>query len=57
MLFLLVLTPERLEQFIEEFKKRLHAECFIYGNYNREKALSLTDLSKYNVEFFVDFNN
>lgn len=39
-----VVTIERLRHFIKEVMSRMHAECFIYGNVNREKALQMSNL-------------
>lgn len=39
-----MLTVDRLESFISEILTRLHAECFIYGNFNKEGTLTLTSL-------------
>uniref|UniRef100_A0A182QBN9 Insulin-degrading enzyme n=1 Tax=Anopheles farauti TaxID=69004 RepID=A0A182QBN9_9DIPT len=39
-----LLTMERLQMFIEQFLSRIHIECFIYGNVNKEKALQLTKM-------------
>jgi len=41
---LLVVTVDRLRMFIKEVMSRMHAECFIYGNVNKEKALQLSEL-------------
>lgn len=38
------LTPERLEWFLKEFLSRFHAECFIYGNINKQAALDVADI-------------
>lgn len=37
-----LLTVERLRTFIEELLSRMHVECFIYGNINKEKALEIS---------------
>lgn len=40
----LVVTIDRLRNFITEVMSRMHAECFIYGNVNKEKAMQLSNL-------------
>lgn len=42
--FELVVTVDRLKAFVNDVLSRMHAECFIYGNVNREKAIELTSL-------------
>lgn len=37
-----VVTVERLRTFIDELLSRMHVECFIYGNVNKEKALEMS---------------
>lgn len=39
-----LVTVDRLKNYIEEVTSRLHAECFIYGNVNKEKAVQLSNL-------------
>lgn len=39
-----VVTVDRLKTFVDDVLSRMHAECFIYGNVNREKAIELTSL-------------
>lgn len=39
-----VVNVERLRHFITEVMSRMHAECFIYGNVNKEKALQMSSL-------------
>lgn len=39
-----VVTVERLQHFIDEFMSRMHAECFIYGNVNKENTIKLSNL-------------
>uniref|UniRef100_A0A182NQ16 Insulin-degrading enzyme n=1 Tax=Anopheles dirus TaxID=7168 RepID=A0A182NQ16_9DIPT len=39
-----LLTMERLQMFIEQLLSRMHVECFIYGNVNKDKALQLTKM-------------
>lgn len=39
-----VVTVDRLRNFITEVMSRMHAECFIYGNVNLEKATQLSNL-------------
>lgn len=38
-----LLTVEKLRLFIDELLSRMHVECFIYGNVNKEKALEISD--------------
>ncbi|XP_063697164.1 insulin-degrading enzyme [Culicoides brevitarsis] len=38
------LTVDRLNSFIKELLTRLHAECFIYGNFNKERTFGLTKI-------------
>lgn len=47
-----LVSIDRLKNFIEELTSRLHAECFIYGNVNKEKALQLSNLVENQVSFF-----
>uniref|UniRef100_A0A1Q3FFH3 Insulin-degrading enzyme n=1 Tax=Culex tarsalis TaxID=7177 RepID=A0A1Q3FFH3_CULTA len=37
-----LLSVERLRSFIDELLSRMHVECFIYGNVNKEKALEIS---------------
>ncbi|XP_062560794.1 insulin-degrading enzyme isoform X2 [Armigeres subalbatus] len=37
-----LLTVDRLRCFIDELLSRMHVECFIYGNVNKEKALEIS---------------
>lgn len=39
-----LVTVDRLKNFITEVMSRMHAECFIYGNVNKEKAIQLSNL-------------
>lgn len=39
-----VVTADRLRSFITEVMSRMHAECFIYGNINKEKAIQMSTL-------------
>lgn len=39
-----VVTADRLRSFIGEVMSRMHAECFIYGNVNKEKAIQMSNL-------------
>ncbi|XP_053679845.1 insulin-degrading enzyme [Anopheles nili] len=39
-----LLTVERLQMFIAQLLSRMHLECFIYGNVNKNKALQLTSM-------------
>jgi len=39
-----LVTADRLRSFVKEVMSRMHAECFIYGNINREKATLLSNL-------------
>lgn len=39
-----MVTVDRLKAFVNDVLSRMHAECFIYGNVNREKAIELTSL-------------
>lgn len=39
-----MVTVDRLREFIKETLSRMHAECFIYGNVNKEKSLQITSL-------------
>lgn len=39
-----LVTVERLNRFIDEVLSRMYAECFIYGNVNKEKAKELYEL-------------
>ena len=33
---------ERLQQYITDFLSRMHVECFIHGNVNKQKAMELS---------------
>lgn len=35
---LTVITIERLQQYIKDFLSRMHVECFIHGNVNKQKV-------------------
>lgn len=35
---------ERLKDFSKDVLSRMHAECFIYGNVNKEKSLQISSL-------------
>lgn len=35
---LTVITTERLQQYIKDFLSRMHVECFIHGNVNKQKV-------------------
>lgn len=37
-----LVTVDRLRTFIDELLSRMHVECFIYGNVNKEKALEMS---------------
>lgn len=37
-----LITVERLRSFIDELLSRMHVECFIHGNINKEKALEIS---------------
>ncbi|XP_065087542.1 insulin-degrading enzyme [Ochlerotatus camptorhynchus] len=37
-----LVTVDRLRSFIDELLSRMHVECFIYGNVNKEKALEIS---------------
>lgn len=39
-----VVTVDRLEQYIRDFLSRMHVECLIHGNVDKEKALSLANI-------------
>ena len=39
-----MVTVDRLKDFIKDTLSRMHAECFIYGNVNKEKTLQLSTL-------------
>lgn len=39
-----VITVERLEQYIRDFLSRMHAECLIHGNVNKQHAMNLANL-------------
>ena len=39
-----MVTVDRLRNFIDEVMSRMHAEAFIYGNVNKEKALQMSNL-------------
>jgi insulysin len=39
-----VVTVDRLRDFSKDVLARLHAECFIYGNVNKEKTLQISSL-------------
>ncbi|KAG4071853.1 hypothetical protein HA402_006014 [Bradysia odoriphaga] len=39
-----LITIERLQQYIKDFLSRMHVECFIHGNVNKQKALDLAGL-------------
>lgn len=39
-----VLTPERLTKFIQDFLSRVHVECFVHGNCNKQRALELSNI-------------
>lgn len=39
-----VVTVDRLRGFITEVMSRMHAECFIYGNVDKEKAIQASNL-------------
>lgn len=39
-----MVTVERLEQYIRDFLSRMHVECFIHGNVNRQKATALATI-------------
>lgn len=39
-----MVTVERLQQYIKQFLSRMHVECFVHGNVNKQKALDLTGL-------------
>lgn len=43
-IFLSVVTVDRLKEFKKEILSRMHAECFIYGNVNKEKAIEISKL-------------
>uniref|UniRef100_A0A182J3K6 Insulin-degrading enzyme n=1 Tax=Anopheles atroparvus TaxID=41427 RepID=A0A182J3K6_ANOAO len=36
-----LLSMERLQVFIEQLLSRMHVECFIYGNVNKDKAMAM----------------
>lgn len=38
------MTVDRLRSFIQDVMSRMHAECFIYGNVDKEKAIQLSSL-------------
>lgn len=42
--FYLVITVERLEQYISDFLQRMHVECFLHGNVDKQKSMDLTGL-------------
>ena len=39
-----LVSVDRLKTFVDELLSRMHVECFIYGNVNREKALELANI-------------
>lgn len=39
-----MVTVERLEQYIRDFLSRMHVECLIHGNVNRQKATALASI-------------
>ena len=39
-----MVTIDRLRSFVTEVMSRMHAECFIYGNVNKENAIQLSNL-------------
>lgn len=44
LLVIVVVTVERLEQYIRDFLSRMHVECLIHGNVNRPKATALASI-------------
>lgn len=42
--FITVITVERLQQYVKDFLARMHVECFIHGNIDKQKTLILTGL-------------
>lgn len=39
-----MVSVERLEQYIRDFLSRMHVECLIHGNVNRQKATALASI-------------
>lgn len=39
-----LVTVDRLRSFVNDIMSRMHAECLIYGNVNKEKAMQLSEL-------------
>lgn len=39
-----MVTVDRLRDFIRDVLSRMHAECFVYGNVNKEKSLQVSSL-------------
>lgn len=39
-----VITVDRLEQFINDFLSRMHVECLIHGNVNRQQAMAIANI-------------
>ena len=46
----LVVTYDRVCNFAKEFFQRLHTECFIYGNVNKQKAFDVAALMNKRLE-------
>lgn len=43
------LTPELLEAFIPQMLSKMHIECLIHGNVNKERALKLVDIVEHHM--------
>lgn len=39
-----MVTVDRLREFSKDVLSRMHAECFVYGNVNKEKSLQISSL-------------
>lgn len=42
--FLPALTPDMLQRFVKQFLSKIHVECFLYGNVDKTKAMTLVGL-------------
>lgn len=45
-----MITFDRVQQFAGEFLSRLHTECFIYGNVNKQKTMEICQVVKDKLE-------
>lgn len=39
-----MVTVGRLEQFVRDFLSRMHVECLMHGNVNKQKAMALANI-------------